>query len=237
MYTVAPKGRKHLSADALFRVVRQGFGNILDERPPGADSSLSDALMSGVAMFSLQSPSVLAFDERRAEGHWGTIDGIEHVPCDTQMREILAPVPPEFVRPVCTRVFAQWQRGNAWEPMVFLDGGSLLALDGTGYFSSKTIHCASCLEKVPRKTGEITYDHQMLGAAIIPPDFREVIPFMPEPIVQHDGTTKNDGERNAAKRFVTKRRQDHPHLNLIVPEDSLSSHAPHLRTLQDHQRH
>jgi hypothetical protein len=109
MYTVAPKGRKHLSADALFRFVRKGFGNILDERPPGADMSLSDALMSGFAMFSLKSPSLLAFDERRAEGHLGTIYGIEHVPCDTQMREILDPVSPEFVRPVFTRVFAQLQ--------------------------------------------------------------------------------------------------------------------------------
>jgi len=237
MYTVAPKGRKHLSADALFRFVRKGFGNILDERPPGADISLSDALMSGFAMFSLQSPSLLAFDERRAEGNLGTIYGIEHVPCDTQMREILDPISPEFVRPVFKRVFAQLQRGKALEPMVFLDGCYLLALDGTGYFSSKTIHCASCLEKVHRKTGEITYDHQMLGAAIIHPDFREVIPFVPEPIVKHDGTTKNDCERNAAKRFVTKLRQDHPHLNLIVTEDSLSSNAPHLRTLQDHQLH
>jgi hypothetical protein len=237
MYTVAPKGRKHLSADALFRFVRKGFGNILDERPPGADMSLSDALRSGFAMFSLKSPSLLAFDERRAEGHLGTIYGIEHVPCDTQMREILDPVSPEFVRPVFKRVFAQLQRGKALEPMVFLDGCYLLALDGTGYFSSKTIHWASCLEKVPRKTGEITYYHQMLGAAIIHPDFREVIPFMPEPIVKHDGTTKTDCERHAAKRFVTKLRQDHPHLNLIVTADSLSSNAPHLRTLQDHQLH
>jgi len=49
----------------------------------------------------------------------------------------------------------------------------LLALDGTGYFSSKTIHCQSCLHKVHRN-GAITYSHQMLGAAIIHPDFREV---------------------------------------------------------------
>src|SRR5882672_5919040 len=71
----------------------------------------------------------------------------------------------------------------------------------------------------------------MLGAAIMHPDLRAVIPLMPEPIVKHDGTVKNDCERNAAKRFVVKLRQDHPHLKFIVTEDSLSSNAPHIETL------
>jgi hypothetical protein len=71
----------------------------------------------------------------------------------------------------------------------------------------------------------------MLGAALIHPDQRAVIPLMPEPIVNRDGTDKNDCERNAAKRFVAKLRQDHPHLKFIVTEDSLSSNAPHIETL------
>src|SRR5918998_1889330 len=74
----------------------------------------------------------------------------------------------------------------------------------------------------------------MLGAALIHPDKREVIALMPEPIVKPDGTEKNDGERNAAKPFATKFRQDHPHLKVIVSEDSLSSNAPHRETLQAH---
>src|SRR5262245_61288394 len=117
--------------------------------------------------------------------------------------------------------------------MTFLDGHYLLALDGTEYFSSKTIHCASCLPRVHRN-GSSTYAHQMLGAAIIHPDQRTVIPLMPEPIVKHDGTAKNDGERHAAKRFVATLRQDHPHLKFIITEDSLSSNAPHIATLHDH---
>ena len=32
MSIVAPKGRKHLSADALFRLVRNGFAGIPDHR-------------------------------------------------------------------------------------------------------------------------------------------------------------------------------------------------------------
>jgi len=116
--------------------------------------------------------------------------------------------------------------------MTFLAGHYLVALDGTGYFSSQAIHCASCLQKQHRN-GSITYYHQMLGAAIIHPDKREVIPLMPEPMIKHDGTAKNDCERNAAKRFIAKLRQDHPHLKFIITEDALSSNAPHIETLHD----
>src|SRR5713226_796192 len=231
MSVVAPQVRKHLSADALFRLVHSGFDHIPDHRPVDADISLTDALMSAFAMFSLKAPSLLAFAKERAEGNLHTIYGIQRVPCDTHMREILDPLFPKALRPVFTSVFRQLQRGKALEAMTFLDGHYLLALDGTGYFSSTTIHCASCLHKVHRN-GAITYFHQLLGAAIIHPDMREVIPLMPEPIVKHDGTAKNDCERNAAKRFVAKLRQDHPHLQFIVTEDSLSSNAPHIATLQ-----
>ena len=77
----------------------------------------------------------------------------------------------------------------------------------------------------------------MLGAALIHPDQREVIPLMPEPIIKQDGTEKNDGERNAAKRLIAKLRQDHPHLKVIVTEDGLSSNAPHIHVLQEHHLH
>jgi hypothetical protein len=236
MSIVAPKERKHLSADALFGLVRSGFATIPDYRLGETDIALTDALMSAFAMFSLKSPSLLAFDKERAEGNLETIYGMERVPCDTHMREILDPVSPEWLRPLFKSVFRQLQRGKALEEMVFLDGYYLLALDGTGYFSSQTIHCASCLHKVHRN-GAITYYHQLLGAAILHPDCREVIPLMPEPIIKQDGTEKNDCERNAAKRFIIKLRQDHPHLQFIVTEDSLSSNAPHIETLHAHGCH
>jgi hypothetical protein len=120
--------------------------------------------------------------------------------------------------------------------MVFVEGHYLLALDGTGYFSSQQIHCASCLERHHRN-GTVTYHHHMLSAALVHPDKREVIPLMPEPIIKQDGADKNDCERNAAKRLIAKLRQDHPHLKVIVTEDSLSSNAPHIEVLQDHHLH
>src|SRR2546426_10870737 len=220
MSIVAPKARKHLSADALFHLVRSGFATIPDPRCDDGDIAFTDALMSACAMFSLKAPSLLAFDKERSEGNVHTIYGIQRVPCDTSMREILDPVSPKWLRPVFTSVFRQLQRGKALEALTFLDGHYLLALDGTEYVSSTTIHCASCVHRVHRN-GSITYAHQLLGAAIIHPDQRAVIPLMPEPIINRDGTDNNDGERNAAKRFIIKLRHDHPHLTCIVTADSL----------------
>src|SRR5262247_2502079 len=177
---MAPQVRKHLSADALFRLVHSDFTRLPDYRVGDTDISLADALMSAFAMFSLKAPSLLAFDKERAEGNLHTIYGIERVPCDTRMREILDPLSPKWLRPGFKSVLRQLQRGKALEEMVFLDGHYLLALDGT---------------------------------------------------------EKNDCERNAAKRFVAKLRQDHPHLKCIITEDSLSSNAPHIETLQHYDLH
>jgi DDE family transposase len=232
----ALKLRKHLSADALLSKLRSGLGDITDHRLGDVDISLRDALMSAFAMFSLKSPSLLAFDKERTEDNLQRVYGLERVPCDTSMREILDPVDPESLRPLFKGVFGALQRGKALEEMVFVEGHYLLALDGTGYFSSQQIHCESCLE-MHHRNGTVTYCHQMLGAALIHPDRREVIPLMPEPIIKQDGTEKNDCERNAAKRFMVKLRQDHPHLKVIVTEDSLSSNAPHIEGLQDHHLH
>jgi len=122
MAMVAPKARKHLSADTLFPWVRSGFATIPDPRWDGGDMSFTDALMSACAMFSLKAPSLLACDKERAEGHVPTIYGMQRVPCDPHRRELLAPVSPTWLRPVGQSVFRQLQRGKALEEMVLLDG-------------------------------------------------------------------------------------------------------------------
>ena len=232
------KLRKHLSASGLFKLLRSGFEKVRDHRQGEVRVSLADTLMSAFAIFSLKDPSLLAFDERRAtDGNLKRVYSLEQVPSDTQMRAILDDVDPQNVKSSYRDIFRELQRGKALEKMVFMEGCYLLSLDGTGYFSSQKVHCDSCLERVNKKTGEVTYLHQMLGAAIVHPDFKEVIPLAPEPIIKQDGETKNDCERNAAKRFFEQLRQDHPHLPLIVIEDALSSNAPHIRELKRHNLH
>ena len=231
------KMRKHLHMDAMLAATYQGFSALPDHRRGKVAIPLPDALMAGFAMFSLKDPSLLAFDERRCnDENLGRIFGIGKVPSDTQIREILDPVDPQWLRPFFADIFRQLQRGKALEPMAYFEGCYLLSLDGTGSFSSTKLSSASCLVKKSR-SGKETFYQQVLGAALVHPDFKEVIPLAPEMIIHQDGATKNDCERNAAKRFLCKLRQDHPHLPLIVIEDALSSNGPHIRDLQQYGMH
>jgi Transposase DDE domain len=236
MAVVARKARKDLSADALFRLVRCRFDKLPDTRPSEVTISLGDALMSAFAMFSLKDPSLLAFDERRRDpnDNFRTSYGIHHVPSDTQMRAILDPVDPPQLRPLFVDIFRRLQRGKALERFAYRDGHYLVSLDGTTYFSSSKVHCPSCLVKHHRGGG-VTDSHQLLGATLVHPDLKEVIPLAPEPIINQDGHTKNDCERNATRRWLEHFRKEHPHLPVIIVEDALSANAPHLRDL-DHAR-
>ena len=124
------------------------------------------------------------------------------------------------------------QRGKGLEGFAYLDNYYLLSLDGTGYFSSYDIHCDQCCEKHHRD-GRVTYYHQLFGAVLVNPNHKEVFPLAPEPILKQDGATKNDCERNAAKRFLKDTRLEHPHMKFIVVEDALASNAPHIKLLQE----
>jgi hypothetical protein len=232
------EARKDLSADALFQLLRAQFGSLADPRTGDVEIPLGDTLMAAFAMFSLKDPSLLAFDHRRRDpgDNFRTIYRIDRVPSDSQMRAVLDPVDPEVLRPSFREVFRRLQRGKVLERFVYRDGHYLLSLDGTGYFSSAKIHCPSCLVQHHRGGG-VTYSHQLLGATLVHPDLKEVIPLAPEPIVQQDGETKNDCERNATRRWLKRFRREHPHLPVIVVEDALSSNAPHLRDLRQARAH
>jgi hypothetical protein len=234
--TASPRHqRRHLHFDALLQRVRRRF-EIVPEQRRCPSFPLADALMAGLALFSLKDSSLLAFCGRALDHNLHSIFGLKAIPSDTQMREILDEVAPEYLRPVFKEVFRQVQRGKVLEDYVFLEGCYLVALDGVEYFTSQKVHCDHCMTRT-HKNGTVSYYHQMLGAVIVHPDFSEVLPLMPEPIQRQDGQAKNDCERNAARRWLKQFRKDHPHLPIIVVEDALSSNAPHIRDLRDCHAH
>jgi len=108
----------------------------------------------------------------------------------------------------------------------------LVPIDGSGYFSSHEIHCASCCEKHHRDGG-ITYYHQMLAAVMVRPGYRSVFPLAIEPIQKEDGASKNDCEHNAASRLLKNLRSQHPHLNMVLVLDALYADGPTLKLIKE----
>lgn len=226
--SITPRVRKDLCADALFARVHRECVPLFPKQP-----RVVDAIMSGLALFSLKDPSLLAFDQRRTDETIRDIYHIEAIPSDTRLREILDGIDPQSLRPFFTTLQALLQRGKELEDMVFYEGKYLISNDGTEYFTSEKVYCASCMKKV-HKNGTTTYHHGMLGSAIVHPKHRTVIPLFPEHILNTDGKEKNDCERNASARWLPTFRREHPHLPVIVVEDALASNAPHLRALREH---
>jgi hypothetical protein len=230
-----PRLRKALSAPGLLKAIRESFASVPDPRRERAEIPLGDALMAGLAVFGLKYPSLLKFDEASREDvlrhNLRTLYGVERAPCDTQLRTILDPVAPEHLRPAFRVVHRELQRHKALEAYRYLDGHYLVSVDGTGQFASGEISCPQCCIK--KSQGRESYYHQLLGAVLVHPALKTVLPLAAEPITRQDGASKNDCERNAAKRLLRQLRQDYPSLKLLVVEDSLSANGPHLELLKE----
>lgn len=230
--------RKHLSTSELISTIYRSFLKIpepgIKERAK-REIKIVDCLMSGLAIFGLKWPSLLQYDEDRRETpikrNLRRLYHVEQAPSDTYLREELDELNPQKIHPAFKKIFAALQRGKVLKAYEYWNHYYLVALDGTGQYQSDHVFCENCCEK--HHEGQVSYYHYMLGAVLLHPDRREVIPLAPEPIVKADGHTKNDCERNAAKRLLADIRREHPHLKMIITEDSLSSNGPHIRLLKE----
>ena len=227
--------RKRLSIPGLLSQARKRFERIPDKKKRRDKGiQLADCLMSGMAIFGLKYPSLLQFEQsgrHKDRENLKNLYGIGCVPSDSYFREELDEVLPEQIRPVFKDIYQELQRGKGLKRYEFLHGQYLVPIDGTGYFHSKKVSCPSCCKKEHRD-GTVSYYHQMLGASIVHPECKEVIPLCPEPVIKEDGKKKNDCELNASKRLIERLREDHPKLPMIIVEDALYGNGPHIELLK-----
>ena len=230
--------RKKLSADGMIKIIGNSFSKIQDHRHFAGEQtkySIKDTLLTSFAAFSLKYDSLKSFFDELKESKEKRMSikylyQTDKMPSTTRLKEIIDPIKTDYLRPAFKDIFREIQRGGALKNFLFMDKYYILALDGTGYYSSEKVKCKCCLVK-KHKTGKTTYSHQMLVGCIVHPLMKQVIPVAPEPIQNIDGTKKNDCERNSAKRFLSNFRKDHPKLPIIVTEDALASNAPHIKEL------
>lgn len=229
--------RKYLSISGLLSGIHQTFSRVSE---PGYKQKrrikIVDSLMSAVAIFGLKFPSLLQYDIQKRypaiEKNLKKLYKVEQAPSDTYLREELDQLDPASIRPAFKKIWSYLQRGKALASYIYWEKNYLIAIDGTGQYHSDEIFCKNCCIK-HHQNGKTSYYHQMLGAVLLHPNCREVIPLAPEPIIRSDGNTKNDCERNAAKRLLNPIRREHPHLKIMITEDSLSSNGPHVQLLKD----
>lgn len=224
------KIKKHLNFSSLRSYVSQVFRSIPDWRQANkVNISLHDALMSGFACMHFQDPSLLQFQTRMQEeqhqNNLRTLFDVRTIPKETQMREIIDGVSSNYFRPIFKDLYSKLQRGKHLEQYQIFPGMYYFPIDGSQFYSSKDVSCEQCLIKNHKKESP-TFSHQVLQGGIAHPDLSVVIPFMPEQIVNTDGTNKQDCEMNTAKRFVGNIRKEFPQLGLLIGGDALFSKQP-----------
>ncbi len=223
------------SAPALLNQVRKVFEKVKDPRRYGQQFSLTDVLMSGLAVFSLKFPSLLKFDENRNEAriraNLQSLFGVNQAPCDTQLRAVCDQVNPAELRAPFIHIHQRLYDQGLLENFRYL-GGFLFSIDGTGQFASSSISCPQCCQRHHRK-GRIGYYHQLLAAVLVHPDQKQVLPLFPEAITHQDGESKNDCELNASRRLVKQLREAFPDRPIRLVEDSLFANGPHIKLLKE----
>ena len=158
-----------LSMSGMLKTVQSVFGKasctLSDKAMP-----IKDCLLSGLAIFSLKYPSLLKYDGDRdlIRTNLKNLFQVENLPSDTYIRERLDEVDPNELRRCFTKIFSDIQRSKYLEAYQHYKGQYLVSIDGTGYFSSKNVHCKECCTKEHRD-GTTTYQHQILQAAIVHP--------------------------------------------------------------------
>jgi hypothetical protein len=183
-------------------------------------------------VFFMGSPSFLAHQRALTEGHGRSncqnLFGMTAIPTDAYIRQMLDGAPPEAFDPLFFKAIAT---EGVLDPFRRLDGRVLIALDGTECFCSRKIHCPRCSTR-RRSDGGTEYFHSFLGASIVAPGHQQVLPLPPEFIAPQDGAEKQDCERNAAKRWLTRHGPAVAHLRPVFLGDDLFACQPNAAAVQ-----
>jgi len=76
-----------------------------------------------------------------------TLFDVHSIPKATQLRDVVDIIGSELLDPAFSDYFRSLQRSKQLEKFQFLNGMYLMPVDGSQYFSSKTISCPGCLTK------------------------------------------------------------------------------------------
>ncbi len=238
-----PRIAEKVKIEQLHDIIFQQFRRFKDPRMV-AQISLENMLMASLAVFTLKCPSLLSFErefnEPKRVANLKKLFRMERIPSDTQLRDVLDKVDYLQYRIIFKKIFAHIQRAKIFELFQFMkinnEPHHLLAVDGTGYYRSEKIRYEHCMDySYTSVTGEevVKYGHNMLAASFVSPNLKTVIPVFPEPIANEDGSTKNDCEQNAFKRFIKEFRREHPKLKVIFSLDALYATRPIIELIRE----
>ena len=230
-----PFGPFVLTLGDITKQSRSTFEQFTDPRQgKNTRYTLVDAGLSAFSVFFMQSPSFLEYQRRLEQAHGTsnaqTLFGVHPIPSDNPIRPRLDATPPSQVAPLFSDRFEALNPAGVIDRYRAVNQTLLLVFEGTEYFSSHAIHCPQCSTR-HHANGTVTYSHTALTPVLVKPGLDKVIPLAPELVRPQDGAEKQDGELNAAQRWLAEHGDRYSPLGVTVLGDDRYCHEPFCREL------
>ena len=216
---------------------RECFAGLADpRRGRNRRYAMADVAMAALSVFFMQSPSFLAHQRALAQARTRfnahTLFALDRIPCDNHIRQLLDGVPTAHFDGQFRAIVEDLDAHGALAPMRRLGGRLLVALDGTEFFRSRSIHCPNCSAR-KRSDGATEHFHQMLAATVVAPGHARTLALAPEFVQRRDGAAKQDCEREAAKRWLQCHGPRYVALRPVYLGDDLYACQPVCRAMLD----
>lgn len=198
--------------------------------------------LAAFSVFFMQSPSFLAHQEALAEGpgrgrsNAHTLFGMTAIPSDNHIRAMLDGTPADHFDSVFATIVRDLEGGGDLASLRRLDGRVLIALDGSEHFCSRKVSCPHCSTR-KRADGATEFFHTFLGATLVAPGHKTVLPLPPEFVRPQDGAAKQDCEVAAAKRWLARVGTAFTWLRPVYLGDDLFARQPMCAAVQAARGH
>ena len=190
---------------------------------------MADIGLAAFSVFLMQCPSFLAhqkvLEAMRGTSNAATLFGMTKIPCDNHIRQMLDGAPTDHFDGLFGDIVRDLDESGHLKPLCRLGGRALIALDGSEHFASRKIHCPCCSRR-RLSDGETEYFHSFVGANMVAPGQKTILPLPPEFVRPQDGAKKQDSEPAAARRWLARHGPRFAWLRPIYLGDDLYAHQP-----------
>ena len=220
----------------VIQIVRRSFEDLPDPRS-GSNTRYksADVLMGAFAIFHSQSPSFLQGQKRMREqlanDNAKTLYRMEGIPTDTHIRNVLDEIDSHELEKTYAALLAEARKQGVLERNRSYSNNLRIAVDGTQYYRSETIHCRKCSEK-RNENGTTSFFHTIIAPMIMLEENR-VLPLAPEFIEKQDGSEKQDCERNGFKRLLERHGQEYAAMGVTILGDDLYCNDPSCKAIKE----
>jgi hypothetical protein len=220
----------------LLGALHEEFGKYTDNRKgKNRHYRMGDLVMSAYSVFFMQSPSYLWHQRHMRSLHHRsnleTLFGMREIPSESLVRQVLDGVKPEEVQGAYWHIHRELERLDLLKGFRGKLGILQIAFDGTWAVRSKAVHCESCHHK--QQADGMLYYHSLLLPVVHAPGEPQVLALPPEVLSPQDGSSKQDCEINAAKRWAGRWGSMFRGRNAVATGDDLYAHEPMCRALLD----